>query len=322
MSNTLDEKINRTLISAGKYAWKHYKIVLDTTVDSLPILEEVIQKERINAEIKGTSSFDSDRSSRVWGVYLGEIIRITIGGIWYIEGNELTLKFFSETISPIEFVSKKMNSQSNITVSNYFQELYKSVSENASANENISHVVQDNKSAPLTDRLQKRSISQKTNIYEFEGDTYSTDIGQEQNFPGRILNNQTKRGKESKKDKSNIVEILAQIGKIGLALFVFILLIRSCTGDDDPSKFDGEPYIISQVFVERELKSPSSARFPLYAAYGTTSLGNGRFNVSSYVDAENSFGAEVRAGYTAVLKFKGGQWNDSSNWTLESLVFH
>lgn len=54
--------------------------------------------------------------------------------------------------------------------------------------------------------------------------------------------------------------------------------------------------ICAQNYVEDNLKSPSSADFP-WSLGNKTALGDNKYLVSSYVDAQNSFGAEIRTNY-------------------------
>ena len=64
-------------------------------------------------------------------------------------------------------------------------------------------------------------------------------------------------------------------------------------------------FVMSQTFVERELKAPASASFPNIRADGVTveEHGDCQFTVSAYVDAENSFGAKLRSPYSMDLRF-------------------
>lgn len=71
----------------------------------------------------------------------------------------------------------------------------------------------------------------------------------------------------------------------------------------------------AQQFVEKRLKSPSTAKFPFGGARGVTPLGGGRYKVDSYVDAQNGFGATTRQHFHLVIKQLPGQWQ------LESLRF-
>jgi hypothetical protein len=70
---------------------------------------------------------------------------------------------------------------------------------------------------------------------------------------------------------------------------------------------------MSRDFVNSHLKAPSTSDFPWYDKSFVTSLGEGRYRVVAYVDAQNSFGAKIRNSYVCVLQNKGDKW------TLESI---
>lgn len=73
-------------------------------------------------------------------------------------------------------------------------------------------------------------------------------------------------------------------------------------------------YLMSERFMKRRLKAPSTASFAGHHNSTTTRLDCALWRVSSYVDAQNGFGAMVRTRYTAVLSFDG-----QKAWTLKSL---
>lgn len=68
-------------------------------------------------------------------------------------------------------------------------------------------------------------------------------------------------------------------------------------------------YIMSQRFVERELKAPRTAKFPSFHADGVRvrDLNGCRFSVTAYVDAQNSFGAMMRTNYTITMEYLPGE---------------
>jgi len=69
-------------------------------------------------------------------------------------------------------------------------------------------------------------------------------------------------------------------------------------------------------FVEKQLKSPKSAEFPSWDESFVTPLGDARYRVAAYVDAENSFGASIRTRFTAIIVR-----SNEEQWMLESLAF-
>lgn len=74
-------------------------------------------------------------------------------------------------------------------------------------------------------------------------------------------------------------------------------------------------YVYMQMFVKERLKSPKSADFPGPASEFCRPLGDYRYRVDAYVDATNSFGAEIRTKFSGIIKQNVG----SDSWTLESL---
>jgi hypothetical protein len=69
-------------------------------------------------------------------------------------------------------------------------------------------------------------------------------------------------------------------------------------------------------FVRPRLKAPATADFARYssASVASTPYYEGgevtltRYAVRSYVDSENSFGADMRSSFTCTLEFGDGKW--------------
>jgi hypothetical protein len=92
---------------------------------------------------------------------------------------------------------------------------------------------------------------------------------------------------------------------------------RSAAPAEAKPKRRGDPisaFVMSQEFVKRALKSPSTADFPWFDRSFVSKLGEGRYHVSAYVDAKNAFGAELRSRYTCVVTT-----DDGDSWSLESI---
>lgn len=73
-------------------------------------------------------------------------------------------------------------------------------------------------------------------------------------------------------------------------------------------------YAVCQDAVEGRLRSPRSARFPWSYTDRVMDLGDGRFRVRAYVDAENAFGAEVRTDFDCTVA-----WEGNDTWSVEAL---
>jgi hypothetical protein len=62
---------------------------------------------------------------------------------------------------------------------------------------------------------------------------------------------------------------------------------------------------MAQKLVTQQLRSPSTATFPPSADVTPTARG---WRVSSYVDAQNGFGANIRSHWSAELTAQGNEW--------------
>ena len=77
---------------------------------------------------------------------------------------------------------------------------------------------------------------------------------------------------------------------------------------------EGGAHVWAKDFVRERLRSPSTAKFASVLNANFTDLGNRKWRVVSYVDAQNAFGTEVRTYFDAVVRYVG---NDQ--WELISL---
>ena len=77
-----------------------------------------------------------------------------------------------------------------------------------------------------------------------------------------------------------------------------------------------DAFAMAQDFVESNLKCPRTAKWP-WISYSevTVHLGSGKYQISSYLDAQNGFGALVRIHFICIVQHVGG-----SNWRLVKLV--
>lgn len=128
-----------------------------------------------------------------------------------------------------------------------------------------------------------------------------------------------------KPDKSSI----GCLGWTGIIAVAFILLVAifggnggssgpynsSGTNYDEPEYDDIGAWIVTEKFVKRRLKSPSTAEFPSMTDADITQTGK-KFEISSYVDAQNSFGAQIRKDFNITVEYAGG-----GNWNLIDLEF-
>ena len=67
-----------------------------------------------------------------------------------------------------------------------------------------------------------------------------------------------------------------------------------------------EAYINAQNFVKKQLKAPSTAKFPKSTELRNhvIKIGQDKFQINSWVDAQNSFGAMLRKEFSCIIEFK------------------
>lgn len=96
---------------------------------------------------------------------------------------------------------------------------------------------------------------------------------------------------------------------IGFAAFVFFAFGTS--GSDEAGSSAGSEdflaYSYAEDFVKKKLKAPSTAQFP-----GTfekkdhiKNIGFKHYEINSWVDSQNSFGAMIRSQFSCKIKFEG-----------------
>ena len=77
-------------------------------------------------------------------------------------------------------------------------------------------------------------------------------------------------------------------------------------------------HVMATNFVKRELKSPATAKFPYTSDRDVkiVKLAECRFQILSYVDSQNSYGAMLRSRFTVTMD--GAP--DGKSWRAEQLV--
>jgi hypothetical protein len=99
----------------------------------------------------------------------------------------------------------------------------------------------------------------------------------------------------------------------------FALISLTGCSSTPPCEDRVEAFVMAQTFVTRQLRSPSTADFPLINADGVSSvpltLPDGRcgFSVMLYVDAQNGFGATIRQNFSVTI---APDLSASNSWDL------
>lgn len=113
-----------------------------------------------------------------------------------------------------------------------------------------------------------------------------------------------------KANRAGCIAVLIIFAIIGIAVYG---IAAASDYSDKPDNISA--FVMCQKFVRDSLKAPSTAKFADYNDKTISSNGN-RFNVISYVDAQNSFGAMVRTSYICEVEYIG-----DDKWQLVDLIF-
>lgn len=112
--------------------------------------------------------------------------------------------------------------------------------------------------------------------------------------------------------------------KFGFAV-ISIYAVAKCsdsTKEDPNADRSSMAYIQCKDFVKSRLKSPASAEFPSYssATVYKPSPDMQQYTVTAYVDAQNSFGANLRSRFICEIEWNGAKSLDIANWKLNGLM--
>ena len=118
--------------------------------------------------------------------------------------------------------------------------------------------------------------------------------------------------------------ILIGIGAILSVCFICICAFWFYDPPRAPADYKTMSYIQCQLHIENRLKAPSSADFPASSLVNIQDVGNKVFEIRSYVDAQNAFGAMIRTKYFCKIQYIGSEQDDEGEpkyWNLIQLDF-
>ena len=121
----VDDAIKAAVLEAQKFTRKHLVVELDFSPHSLRELEG--QCDAVEYAIRGGKSPENiELLTRIWGAYLGEVLRRHIGGEWARESdddpNRLVLRTEHETLCPHEQVRQRLLGGPKHSLWDYFEE--------------------------------------------------------------------------------------------------------------------------------------------------------------------------------------------------------
>jgi hypothetical protein len=104
---------------------------------------------------------------------------------------------------------------------------------------------------------------------------------------------------------------LSTVGKVGvtiLAIVVAVVVVAALASTGTTSSSNTDPYgayAVCQQQLEQQMKAPSTADWPALSDVHWA-MTDQTFTASGYVDAENSFGAQIRATWTCTATHQTG----------------
>ena len=123
---------------------------------------------------------------------------------------------------------------------------------------------------------------------------------------GFQLKNQKLQKKAPKKKAGGCAIII-------IAILILFIVFHNIGSNDESDDSRGTSkmlaYNYAENFVKKKLKSPSTADFPgvQQKDQHTTMIGKDKYKIESWVDSENSFGANIRTKFSCIIIFEGDQ---------------
>lgn len=93
---------------------------------------------------------------------------------------------------------------------------------------------------------------------------------------------------------------------------VFIIFIGIIYFMNKGNSREMDAWVCAMHVAEERLKSPSTAKFCSFSDASITDMGDDRYKVQGYVDAENSFGVRVKTEFTVTLTLTKSGYKDES----------
>ncbi len=88
--------------------------------------------------------------------------------------------------------------------------------------------------------------------------------------------------------------------------------------EDKNRDYKTEAYIASQEYARMNIKSPSTAEFPGSNQAEIVRFNDSTYVVKSYLDAQNGYGAMLRANYSCLIVFKKNGGVQGLNFAIEN----
>jgi len=125
------QKIGINAVIAAK---NKFNVILDFTENSLKQLELLLRQadESYKKATAGgySRTIPIENTVRVWGSYLGEVIRRSLGGEWIVDKQAVYIQIGYRKLSPLDQVRSRIEEGPLFNVENYFQRLKSEIQKN------------------------------------------------------------------------------------------------------------------------------------------------------------------------------------------------
>jgi hypothetical protein len=119
-------------------------------------------------------------------------------------------------------------------------------------------------------------------------------------------------------------KIILVVILIGIFMSIITSIIaggsNTSSSKKQPTAYDYQQSAIAyaEPYILRLLKSPSTADFCRGTA---TDIGENKWKVTSCVDSQNSYGANLRSSWEVVMIYTGGDPDNIGSWKAEKITF-
>lgn len=133
-SNNANSQMQQLANNAVIAAKDKYGINLDYSENNLQQLELLLQQShesyKQSSRIGNSNSISIENTVQVWGSYLGEVIRRSLGGDWIVDQKNTLLQIGYRRFDPLGQVQKRIINGSLYNVHSYFQGLQTNIQDN------------------------------------------------------------------------------------------------------------------------------------------------------------------------------------------------